>query len=500
MQSCMTVLFRADGNVNIGAGHIMRCLSLAQALQDQGGEAVFLCSDLAAAYAKRLKEERCTVCALKDVPYGEADAHETVKTAKEQNAAWIILDGYEFSLAFQKIIRAAGLHLLVIDDHRYHEKHTCDILLNQNPQCGKKYEGIDARTPLLGTRFTMLRREYRERQRDTHDVSKSTKRILITLGGSDPQNMTPMVIRALNTMSVPWSGTVVIGGASAHEADVKKAVKDSGADVKIQKDVKDMPSLIAEHDFAISAAGSTCYELAFMGVPAATIVVADNHNQDGVAEGLDEAGATVHLGFYRDLSEATIGAAIEKILHDQNRLKEMSARGRALIDGEGVQRVLMHMTGNRLRLRNANEADCELIFRWANDPVTRAASFSTAQIPWEEHKTWFMKKLSEPKTMLLIACDKDDRSIGYFRTEHKGKEYVLSVAVDAAHRGKGFSKELIACGSQRFFARNPKELLHAYVKPDNAVSTKLFRGMGTEQTPGSDGTLHFTIERDIIAP
>ncbi|MBM3230783.1 UDP-2,4-diacetamido-2,4,6-trideoxy-beta-L-altropyranose hydrolase [Candidatus Peregrinibacteria bacterium] len=495
----MNILFRADGNPEIGAGHIMRCLSLAQALQDQGGEAVFLSSDLDTAYAKRLKEEQCTVCALKSTAFSKEDADETLKQAKKLDARWIVLDGYGFTPEYQKRVKGSGVSVLVIDDHRYAEAHTCDMLLNQNPQCENTYKHATVKTMLLGMRFAMLRREYGKKQPTSYAPSGRGKRVLITLGGSDPKNMTPVVIRSLKGMAI--EGTVIIGGASANEADVKKAMKESGLDLTLQKNVQDMAAVIAEHDFAITAAGSTCLELAFMGVPAATIIVADNHNQDGMASGLAQAGATVHLGFYRELKETKIAASLEAILQDAVKLQTMSNRARALIDGQGAERVLMRMTENRLRLRNAREEDCKMIWEWANDPVTRQTSFSSEDIPWETHVAWFRQKLNDGNHRFYVAFNENDEPVGQLRFDCEGKDATISVSIAPAMRGKKYATELVTLGC-RYVLAEGKSTINAFIKPENAASVAVFTKAGFEATKPTTlkghTALHYILNKNTL--
>ncbi len=499
----MTILFRADGNAEIGAGHIMRCLSLAQALRDQGGNAVFLCRDLASAYAARLKMEGCTVTALKSAAYGEDDAKETLITAKEDHAGWIVLDGYHFTPEYQKLLQGGDVRVLVIDDHRYSDAHACDILLNQNPQCGKTYTHVDAKTLLLGTRYVMLRREYRNRKFSVRDSSDDTKRILITLGGSDPQNLTPFVVRALQNVSVPLKATVIVGGTNPHAAKIKKIAKTSSFPVEVLENVADMPAAIDESDIAISAAGSTCYELAFMSVPTLTVVVAENHNQDNVAEGLESLGATMHLGQWNSIDEKRIAASVEEILRDADALRKMSACARTVVDGEGVARVLMHMMGHRLRLRNAREEDCKMIWEWANDPETRKASFSSEKIPWEEHVAWFHRKLNDKDHYFFVAFNESDEPVGQVRFECAAGGAIISASIAPSMRGKKYGVDMITLGCRRLFASNNTiEIVDAYIKPDNEASIAVFTKTGFKALEPTivkkQASLHFILKKDTL--
>lgn len=242
---------------------------------------------------------------------------------------------------------------------------------------------------------------------------------------------------------------------------------------------EDMPSAIDGHDIAISAAGSTCYELASMGVPALTIITAENHNQDGLAEGLEAAGATINLGFHQDLSEKRIAQSLEEILNDEDRRRSMSNRGRALIDGEGAQRVLMHMTGNRLRLRTAREEDCKMIWEWANDPVVRQNAFSTEHIPWDTHVRWFSEKLRNPHTFIFLAFDAENQPLGQIRFDcEKEEEATIDVHLAPNQRGKGYGSELISVGIHAMTSVSGVHIFHAFIRETNATSLAAFRKSG----------------------
>ncbi len=497
-----TMLFRVDGSPEIGAGHVMRCLSLAQELQDAGGDAVFLCKNLNEAYGKRLQQEGCTVLPLKAKAYGESDAEETLSIANDQEATWIILDGYDFDAAYQKHLTGKGAQILVIDDHRFQEHHVCDMLLNQNPQCDRTYEYADAKKMLLGTRYTMLRREYRKRSPDTYAIPEGPVSVLVTLGGSDPKQMTPLVLRALSSVSIPMRVTVILGGANANATDVEKIASASPFPVEILQDVRDMPEAICGHTLAISAAGSTCYELAYMGIPMITIIVATNHNQDCVAEGLSRAGAARNLGLYDTLTEEHIAKAVRETLSDQDSLRRMSACARKVVDGEGAPRVLQQMVGNRLRLNMAKQEHCRMIWEWANDPATRKASFSSEPIPWDDHVRWFEGKLKDNNNYCYIGWNEEDEPVGQVRFECVAGKAIISVNIAPNMRGKKYGTELIALGCRIFFATGAANTIRALIKPENTTSIAVFEKTGFEakrpMTIKGHTALHYTLEKDNL--
>ncbi len=134
---------------------------------------------------------------------------------------------------------------------------------------------------------------------------------------------------------------------------------------------------------------------------------------------------------------------------------------------------------NGMFLRNATEDDCRFIWESANDPVVRSVSFSSDEIPWEVHKAWFEKKLTEPLTLLLIAEDEQKEKIGQLRFEKKPEGYVISVSLVEQFRGKGLGSSLIQLGSEKLFQTFPEvDKINAYIKPKNQSSVHSFEKAG----------------------
>jgi len=235
--------------------------------------------------------------------------------------------------------------------------------------------------------------------------------------------------------------------------------------------------LMADSDFAICAGGSTCWELAFMGLPGIVIVLADN--QVRLAESIKEAGAGLHAGCFQSCSAESLAQMITTLATDSAARKEMSRRAQELVDGGGASRVLMAMSGRRIRLRSANAQDARQIFDWANDPVVREVSFSSKPIVWDEHVAWFNKRLLDPDCVYFIALNEMDRPAGQLRFDVRGREAVVSVSVDASSRGRGLGTQIIQQGSARLFCTRPAvKLIRAYIKPGNTGSTASFRKAG----------------------
>lgn len=340
----MKLLVRVDASIKIGTGHLMRCMALAQAWQNVGGQAVFAIATQATPLEERLASEGMDVVHLSVEPGSVEDARKTASLARQLGATWVVVDGYHFGAEYQRIIKNGGLRLLFIDDYRHAQHYWADIVLNQNIYAHKGlYLNRSPDTQLLlGMHYVLLRREFCQWQGWTRQISAVALKVLVTLGGSDPDNVALKVIQGLQRVDVPGlEAVVVVGGSNPHYEQLQAAVKASPTPISLERNVTNMPELMAWADVAIGAGGSTTWELAFMGLPSLVLVLADN--QRAIAEKLGEMGVAVNLGWHEYVSVAEIAQAMKQLLVSSGMRVKMSRCGRELIDGKGTARILMHL-------------------------------------------------------------------------------------------------------------------------------------------------------------
>ncbi len=474
------LVFRADGNARIGTGHVMRSLALAQAWQDQGGRAVFLMDLKAPALGSRLQSEGMEVVFLSSPPGTAGDADEATELARRLGAGWVVVDGYHFGAAYQRQVREAGLKLLFIDDIGSAGENYADLILNQNLHAqADLYPRRDAGARLLlGPLYTLLRREFgpwRDRQRQ---IAPAARKVLVTLGGGDPDNITSKVMQALGQME--WEGLevlVVVGASNPHHQELRSAGRRMPHSLRLEQNVTNMPELMAWADLAITAGGSTCWELAFMGLPGLIIILADN--QRPVGQWLGQAGVGVNLGWHASLSPGQISQAALRLLASPEIRGEMALKGQALVDGEGAARVLMLIQGQALRLRGVRDGDCRLLWQWANDAEVRQAAFSTAAIPWEDHLGWFAHKRRDPHCLHFLAVDDQDQPVGQVRFDLKeGGSAEIDVSIDRERRGMGYGKLILDLSAKELFRTTMVKAIDSFIKIDNVKSIKAFEKAG----------------------
>jgi UDP-2,4-diacetamido-2,4,6-trideoxy-beta-L-altropyranose hydrolase len=342
-KSIGNLLIRADANSQIGSGHVMRCLALAQAWQDAGGRAIFLVAESTAAIRRRLAAERCEVVSI-GVPVGSAeDAHQSAEFAQRYEADWVVIDGYRFDSAFHRQIRLAGHRLLCVDDEGACEEYVADIVLNQNLNARASWYGTREKDRLLiGPRFCLLRREFARWRESERSISSDARKILITLGGSTPVDLGVRVIESLELMALEdLIAVFVVGGSTRNAAPLQQCARRSKAKISFASDAPDMAILMSEADVAISAAGSTCWELCMLGLPSVLIDLAPN--QTPIAREMHRLGCALHVGSAETVTAEEIARAVNTLLNSREMRNGFSKKMRDLVDGRGAERVLAAM-------------------------------------------------------------------------------------------------------------------------------------------------------------
>ncbi len=344
MQAGTPLLVRADCGVEIGTGHVMRCLALAQAWQDAGGHVTFAMAEQSPAITRRLEAEGFQVTPITASKGSGNDAAQTAGAARTAAAAWIVLDGYHFDAAYQQALRAAGLRLLVLDDFGHCTHYSANLVLNQNSNASESY--YSSREPatrlLLGLRFVLLRREFLRWRDQPRATAGLANRLLVSMGGSDPSNLTPTVMASLGRAGIEGlRALIVAGGANSRYAELLAQAKGLGPGIEVRQDVHDMPQRMAEADLAVIAAGGTLWELMFMGCP--PMIFARTPLQETIFRGLEAQGALVYLGFEQAVGQDCLAAEIGRLARDAGKRTRLAESGRRLIDGRGPMRVFAAM-------------------------------------------------------------------------------------------------------------------------------------------------------------
>jgi UDP-2,4-diacetamido-2,4,6-trideoxy-beta-L-altropyranose hydrolase len=335
-----TILIRADASIPMGTGHVMRCLAFAQHWHDEGGKAVFVMAQNTASVFERLKSEGFEVVRISNVPGSMEDAAELLEIAASRGSEWCVIDGYQFKADYQHRLKTSPRKLMMLDDNGYAGPYSTDLLVNQNIHAAS--EMYVHRAPytrlLLGTGYAMLRREFTGRKVWKREIAPIGRKILVTMGGSDPENVTEQVLRALRSIRDEAMEVIaIIGGSNPHGDSLREAASGFSGKLALRTNVSNMPDLMAWADIAISAAGSTCWEMCLLGLPSIILPIAENQLATSIR--LAELGVaeTVRPGLATFMEE--LRGAIERTATSQEMRLAMSEAGRNLVDGDGYRRV-----------------------------------------------------------------------------------------------------------------------------------------------------------------
>lgn len=490
------LLIRADASPEIGSGHVMRMMALGQAYQDRGGAVTLASVACPDSLVERLHQEGISFERITaEVPGSRADRDQTLQLAKSLNVKWIVLDGYGFGLELQRTIRDVGFRLLVVDDHGYCDRWSADAVLNQNLFAPERMYVSEAPTcrHLLGTRFALLRREFRAAANQQRPPKQaSIQKLLVTLGGGDPNNVTSSVLRVLEAISNrQLQIRVLVGATNPNFEKIRSITRGSRHAIELLRNAQDMPNLYRWADGVISAGGSTCWECLFYRLPTAVICIADN--QRPVAASLANHRLALDLGWHENLDPGSARPRLQEWLDPAGR-EALGLRSVASVDGRGAERVAAVLDETGIWLRPAAAADCRLYFEWANDPEVRSNAIHQEPIQWDAHVRWFAQKLASAKTRLYVAHDTEDRPVGQVRLDRNQEGcWEVDFSVVPHRRSQGLGTHMLGL-ALTVFESEKREPIIARVRSDNTKSAKVFEKLRFEKVEdGTPGFLRFIL-------
>jgi UDP-2,4-diacetamido-2,4,6-trideoxy-beta-L-altropyranose hydrolase len=371
----MKVAFRVDASLQIGTGHVMRCLTLADVLWGAGAQCHFVCREhpgnlielirqrgygvnaLPASSRTNINDEQMVEDHLNYVTWLGADwttdAEQTKVGVGETAVDWLIVDHYALDIRWEKMLRPVCRRLMVIDDLA-NRAHDCDLLLDQN--LGRDERDYDQLVPnsctlLMGPHYALLRPEFaalREVSLRRRAIPQF-KHLLITMGGVDQADATSKVLEALKECPLPsdLNITVVMGQHAPWLEHVKYVSAQMPLPTEIKCNVENMAQVMAYSDLAIGAAGSTSWERCCLGLPSMIGVLADN--QIYIADALQAAGAAKTFVVNEEMT--TLRAVLAALADDPGEIARMSRCAANIADGVGANRIPATLVNLSLELQ-----------------------------------------------------------------------------------------------------------------------------------------------------
>ena len=492
----MKIVIRADASIEIGIGHIMRCLTLADALQKQGAEVSFICRAHEGNLIQYIEDKGFIVFPL-ELSLAEEKlsyhidsttlAHQSwLGTTQNDDANvcqpilekicpdWLLVDHYALDYRWQNQLKEKYKKLMVIDDLA-DRKHDCDLLLDQT--FGRKEEDYADLVPsycslLLGAHFALLRPEFSQWRESSllRRARPELKNILISMGGIDKKNLTGQVLEALKKCTLPsdLTITVVLGAATPNIDTIKKLAVTMPNITNIKVNVENMAELMANADLAIGAAGATTWERCCLGLPSIQLVIADN--QKFIAKNLSKVNV---IEYIEDLS--TLPLRLNEIDKKLNKLSLLSS---TVTDGSGSEIVCDSIISDvtldeKITLRPISVDDCEYIYSLQTNEA-RKFSRNPSKPAWNEHIEWFSAIINENISVLFVVM-LGQQAAGFLRFDNiDGDDIEVSIIIAPIYSGRGIAKTSL----KQAFRLQPKKYFKAAIHKENIPSQKVFEKIG----------------------
>ena len=357
-------VFRVDASLQMGSGHVMRCLTLARALRARGVECTFACREHVghlitfirdagfAVEALAIEDTGCSVEASMVLAHAhwlganqETDAVACLPLLERVKPQWLIVDHYSLDKTWEALVAGHAEHILVIDDLA-DRAHYCHLLLDQN--LGRKISDYAGLVPaachvLVGPIHALLRPEFSGLRNESLRFRKESalNAITISMGGVDEPDATGKVLASLSrcSLSADTYITVIMGGLAPALDRVRQAAAFMPWPTRVLVGINNVAEVLASSDLVIGAVGGSAWERCALGVPTLMVVLAENQRPGAMALAHEEAGLLIGEV---DEIESELPRLMEELCSSQ-KLRDLSKKAASLTDGYGVFRVLGHM-------------------------------------------------------------------------------------------------------------------------------------------------------------
>lgn len=431
MSSVGTLVLRPDARPGVGAGHISRCLALAQAWA-RHGTAIFEVDALPESWRSRIN----------------AESIEIARPGSNASPEWTAVDTYS------PMSEPPSGRAIVMADHGVGQPNGASIVVDQNLGSHDPYDG--APRVLHGPWFSLLRREFWPCP--SPPPQSAQLRCAVFAGGAPAGAVIDRLAPLLSGEATPGLEVIPMTGAAN-----TKAVLDSC-------------------HLAVAPSGSTVWELCATRTPSVLFSIADN--QVPVGRAVHDAGAATYVGPLTGNLEP-ITTALSRLVRNEERRGAMHAACATVNDGRGARRVVAEMRAMDLRCRPIHERDVEWIWELANDPVVRESSFATAPIGWDEHTAWFCRRICKSDPWFVVS---DGHSvIGQVRFDRRtAGRWEIGINVTEHRRRQGLGAPVIVAACRAFDDERREGNVLAKIKPSNSGSASSFRDAGFVRTSDSD--------------
>lgn len=453
------VYIRADGSTDIGLGHVIRSLALADMLK-KDFDCIFATRFISSYIEKEARKVCVDICKLP-----ESEEHFDAFLSLLKGDEIVVLDNYFYTTDYQKSIKEKGCKLVYIDD--IHDKHfVADIVINHAGGLDRKLYANSGYSALyIGTEYALLRNAFLFRKRNEGNG------ILITMGGADKNNAVLGVLKLLEAKNIRKTCSVIIGDAYHYLDELNEFSRRSGLDIQIYKNLsaEQLAVVMLMSQIIICPPSTISYEyLSLCGGEMYVKIIADNQKD------LYDFFTSKKIAF--DIADLFI--------EDPNKVKESTDIQQRYFDGKSVMRIKQIFKRlkqeQKFTLRDAELKDTDLYFKWANDPDERRNAVNQNPILYEEHCAWFEEKRSSEDCFLWVL-ENGGIAVGQIRFEIVKEYAVLSYFIDNNFRGKGLGLSILRLGIEKLMKLRNNLRFRAIVRKENLTSCHLFERLNFQK-------------------
>lgn len=490
------IIFRVDASQEIGAGHIMRCLTLANAFAAHHHVCRFVCRHMPDYMIDKLAFHGHQVVILPRIESSEIDelphahwlgchqaqdAAATLQAISDIEVEWLIVDHYALDQRWESSLKERASRIMVIDDLA-DRNHHCDVLLDQNLY-NESFDGYRELVPahcqlMIGPKFAILRDEFIQQRAKLRKRSGVVQRIVVYFGGFDFFNYTTLGIQALIKLLANKTGKVievdvVIGGAHAQAAEIARLCDQYK--FNLHKQIDNMAELFAQADLCIGAGGISTWERCSVGLPSIVLCVADNQQSQLRHAALEGLLYAPQLG---EDKIASLSAHISSCLENPQLLMHLSNNALQAVDAKGIRRIAHKLGLPSLTLRRAQLSDSESIYQWRNQADVRAFSFDSEPISFDKHQGWYAASMSNPDRVLLIG-ESHGEPVGVVRFDLTQNTAKISIYLVSPSQSKVSGGQLLQA-SEQWLLENHSQVTFvcADVLGENLASVGMFKSAG----------------------
>lgn len=466
-------VFRLDSSSEIGYGHLMRCMTLANKLIYIGFKVDFIMSYDSQNSLRFINNENFNIIFLPQFITETEDAHKCLGIIENYDSVFLVVDNYSLSIKWECEVFENVKKLIVIDDLA-NRNHECNVLIDSSyDRKDYEYKKLvpDSCQLILGERHCLLRPEFENLRDSAYKRRVDTEfinRLLISFGATDSEKYTLEVLNFLG--DIGFSGEIdILISTGCTWLDELNEIAEVMTNVTLHINANNVAELMLSADLAIGALGTSTWERACLGLPCLCVITADNQIYN--ADKLNSIKAI----FLSDMNQ--IFHDLRKILLEASSLCEwhrVSDESFKLVDGKGVSRVTHEILKSEFNLVEFRLSDTDDLYAWQSQPGARQHSRDETIPLYSEHVDWVVASLSNPvRRMWIIKIN--DISAGYIRLDViSEEEEEVSILISDKFRGLGVAKFAVSSSVSERIGRH----VVAHVKPDNHASINLFKSCG----------------------